>query len=144
MVDERRIPTRTPEWRAIYGRIQVALDLTSRFNALPFSDADSRNALLGELIGKPPPGTATIHAPFYCTYGLGIALGERVFVGHACSFLDLGGITVGDRTMIGPKVTLITEGHPMSRQSVTTSSLWLRSSSSRTSGSGRQRRSCLE
>lgn len=55
----------------------------------------------------------TIHPPFYSTYGLGIELGERTFVGQACSFLDLGGVTIGDRTMISPKVTLITEGHPI-------------------------------
>jgi acetyltransferase-like isoleucine patch superfamily enzyme len=29
-------------------------------------------------------------------------------VGQGCSFLDLGGITVGDRVMIAPKATLIT------------------------------------
>jgi acetyltransferase-like isoleucine patch superfamily enzyme len=34
-------------------------------------------------------------------------------VGHACSFLDLGGITVGAGAMIAPKVTLVTEGHPV-------------------------------
>ena len=34
-------------------------------------------------------------------------------MGQGCSFLDLGGITVGDRTMISPRVTLVTEGHPV-------------------------------
>ena len=34
-------------------------------------------------------------------------------MGQACSFLDLGGITIGERTMISPKVTLVTEGHPV-------------------------------
>ena len=113
MHEERRIRTRTPEWRAIYDRIQVAMELTSRLNVLPFSDTDARRALLTELLGKPLPETATVHPPFYSTYGLGIALGERTFVGQACSFLDLGGITVGDRAMISPKVTLVTEGHPI-------------------------------
>jgi acetyltransferase-like isoleucine patch superfamily enzyme len=113
MAEERRIPTRTPEWRATYDRIQLALDLTSRLNVLPFGDTDSRNALLSELLGKPLPETAIIHPPFYCTYGLEIELGERTFVGQACSFLDLGGVTIGDRTMVGPRVTLITEGHPI-------------------------------
>ncbi|MDQ1748945.1 MAG: hypothetical protein QOE71_1, partial [Pseudonocardiales bacterium] len=28
MLEERRIPTRTPEWRGIYARIQVAMELT--------------------------------------------------------------------------------------------------------------------
>jgi acetyltransferase-like isoleucine patch superfamily enzyme len=112
MFEERRIPTRTPEWRTIYERIQVAMDLTSRLNVLPFSDVESRNALLSDLLGAPHPGSF-IHPPFYCTFGLGIELGERTSVGQACSFLDLGGITIGDRTMISPKVTLITEGHPI-------------------------------
>ena len=113
MLEERRIPVRTPEWRAVYDRIQVAMELTSRLNVLPFGDLASRAALLGELLGKPLPETAVVHPPFYCTYGLGISLGERAFVGQACSFLDLGGITIGDRAMIAPKVTLVTEGHPV-------------------------------
>ena len=110
---ERRIRTRTPEWRRISARIQVAMQLTSRLNVLQFSDTESRTALLSELLGKPPPETAIIHLPFYSDYGLGIELGEQVFVGQGCSFLDLGGITIGERVMIAPKVTLITEGHPV-------------------------------
>ena len=113
MFDERRIRTRTPEWRTLFDRIQIAMDLTSRLNVLPFSDVEARNALLAELLGRPLPEKAIIHPPFYCTRGLGIELGERTSVGQACSFLDLGGITIGDRTMISPKVTLITEGHPI-------------------------------
>jgi acetyltransferase-like isoleucine patch superfamily enzyme len=113
MLDERHINPRAPEWRAIYDRIQVAMELTSRLNGLPFSDLEARRALLAELLGKPPPETALVHPPFYCTYGLGIELGERTFVGQACSFLDLGGITIGDRVLISPKVTLVTEGHPV-------------------------------
>ncbi len=89
------------------------MDLTSRLNVLPFSDIESRNALLVELLGKPLPDKAIIHPPFYSTYGLGIDLGERASVGQACSFLDLGGITIGERAMISPKVTLVTEGHPV-------------------------------
>ena len=113
MLEERGIRTRTPEWRAIYHRIQVAMELTSRLNVLPFTDIANRKALLAELLGKPLPETAIMHPPFYSTYGLGIELGERTFVGQGCSFLDLGGITIGDRVMVAPKVTLITEGHPV-------------------------------
>jgi acetyltransferase-like isoleucine patch superfamily enzyme len=113
MLEERRVRTRTPEWRAIFDRIQVAMDLTSRLNVLRFSDVQARNALLEELFGKPLPDKAIVHPPFYCTHGLGTELGERASVGQACSFLDLGGITIGDRTMISPKVTLVTEGHPI-------------------------------
>jgi len=110
---ELRIPTRTDEWRAVADRIPVAMELTSRLNVLPFSDVEGRRAVLDELFGRPHPATALVHPPFYCTHGLGITLGEYSFVGHACSFLDLGGITVGERVMIAPKVTLVTEGHPV-------------------------------
>ncbi len=113
MLEERRIPTRSPEWRELSGRIQVAMELTSRLNALPFGEVAARRALLGELFGAPLPETALVHPPFSCTHGLGISLGERTFVGQGCTFLDLGGITIGDRTMISPRVTLVTEGHPV-------------------------------
>jgi acetyltransferase-like isoleucine patch superfamily enzyme len=80
---------------------------------LPFSEIDARNALLGEILGEPLPGTVTIYPPFYSDYGLGIEFGERVFVNQGCYFLDFGGISIGDRTMIGPGVTLTTAGHPI-------------------------------
>jgi acetyltransferase-like isoleucine patch superfamily enzyme len=113
VLTERRIRTRTPEWRTLFDRIQVAMELTSRLNGLPFSDVHARNELLADLLGAPLPERAIVMPPFYCTYGLGIELGEQVSVGQACSFLDLGGITIGARTMISPKVTLVTEGHPV-------------------------------
>jgi acetyltransferase-like isoleucine patch superfamily enzyme len=105
--------TQTPESRSFAERVQVVMDLTSRLNVMPFSDVDARNALLGEILGKPLPATVTIYPPFYSDYGLGIELGERVFVNQGCYFLDFGGISVGDRTMIGPGVTLSTAGHPV-------------------------------
>jgi len=113
MLPERRIPTRSSEWRTMFERVQIAMDLTSRLNALPFNDIDARHALLGELLDDPHPDKSFIHPPFYCTTGVGTNLGDRASIGQACSFLDLGGISIGDRTMISPKVTLITEGHPI-------------------------------
>jgi acetyltransferase-like isoleucine patch superfamily enzyme len=113
MVEEQRIPIRSPQWRALHDRIQVAMELTSRLNAVPFGDVQTRNALLAELMGKPVPAGAVVFPPFHATHGLGTELGERTSVGHGCSFLDLGGITIGARTMISPRVTLVTEGHPV-------------------------------
>ncbi|HEY4267422.1 MAG TPA: DapH/DapD/GlmU-related protein [Galbitalea sp.] len=113
MRDEYLVPRRTAESRAITDRVQVVLALTSRLNMLPFTDLDGRTALLGEILGRPFPSDVTIYPPFYCDYGLRISFGERVFVNQNCSFYDMGGITIGDRTMIGPGVTLSTAGHPV-------------------------------
>jgi acetyltransferase-like isoleucine patch superfamily enzyme len=97
----------------MFNRIQVAMELTSRLNQLPFSDLEGRQALLRDLFDDPRPEKTFLHPPFYCTSGVGTWLGERASVGQGCSFLDLGGITIGERAMISPRVTLVTEGHPL-------------------------------
>ncbi len=112
MGEERRVRTRTPEWQTLVERIQIAMGLTAQLNALPFADLASRRTVLTELLGRPIPESVIVMPPFYCTYGLDLEIGGRSSVGQDCSFLDLGGITIGERTMISPKVTLITEGHP--------------------------------
>lgn len=68
---------------------------------------------LSEITGTPLDESTTIFAPFYTNFGRFIKIGKQVFINHACSFLDMGGITVEDQVMIGPKVNLITENHPL-------------------------------
>lgn len=113
MRGEQRIPRGSSESRRITDRVPRVLDLTSRLNSLPFSDTTARRGILDEILGRPLPDNTTIYPPFYCDHGLNIALGESVFINQNCSFYDIGGITIGDRTMIGPGVTLITAGHPV-------------------------------
>ena len=114
MLEERRIGIRTPEWRALHERIQVAMELTRRLNALAYEDLGGRHTLLDELLGEPLPDKAVIHPPFYCTHGLGTRLGERTSVGQACSFLDLGSV-VGAGAVVAkdvPPLTVVTgAGH---------------------------------
>ena len=54
-----------------------------------------------------------IRAPFYCDYGFNIHIGERAFINFDCVFLDLAPIRIGDRTLLGPKVQLLTAHHPL-------------------------------
>lgn len=111
--NEDRLTTRTAESRAFAQRVQLVMGLTARFNALAFDDLEGRNALLPEIFGGPVPDSLSILPPFYCDYGLGASFGERVFINQGCFFLDFGGITIGDRVLIGPRVTLSTAGHPV-------------------------------
>ena len=113
MHDEQRIATRTPESRAFAARVQLVMGLTSRLNLLPFDALDARRALLVEIFGQDVPESLVILPPFYCDYGLGATFGEKVFINQGCYFLDLGGIAIGDRVLIGPRVTLTTAGHPV-------------------------------
>ena len=90
------------------------MGLTTRLNALPFDDIEVRRAVLEEIFGGSLPESLSILPPFYCDYGLGARFGERVFINQGCFFLDFGGITIGDRVLVGPRVTLTTAGHPVS------------------------------
>ena len=36
-----------------------------------------------------------------------------MFINQGCTFLDYAGIRLGERVMVGPKVTFITSGHPV-------------------------------
>ncbi|WP_354437950.1 sugar O-acetyltransferase [Marmoricola sp. OAE513] len=113
MRGEQRIPRGTPESKAVADRVRVVMALSARLNSLPYDDVDQRRALLREILGHGIPDSLTILPPFYCDHGMNASFGEKVFINQGCYFLDLGGITLGDRVMIGPGVTLSTGGHPV-------------------------------
>ncbi|WWC70473.1 uncharacterized protein I206_104424 [Kwoniella pini CBS 10737] len=50
---------------------------------------------------------------FFCEYGFNITLGDEIFIGANCTFLDVAPIKVGSRTMIGPNVQILTPNHPI-------------------------------
>mgnify|MGYP003578838087 FL=1 len=55
----------------------------------------------------------TVFTPLYINYGKHISIGQNVFINFDCTFLALGGITIEDDVLIGPKVSFITESHPL-------------------------------
>lgn len=116
MPDQNRLYVRTPEFARVAERIEHVTTLTSRLNILPFDDKAARAALLSEILGKQIPDSVTIYPPFYTDHGLGIDFGEHVFVNQSCTFLDQGGIHLGDGVLIGPKTSLISSDHPLGTQ----------------------------
>ncbi len=55
----------------------------------------------------------TVFTPLYINCGKHITIGKNVFINFDCTFLSLGGITIEDDVLIGPKVSLVTENHPL-------------------------------
>ncbi|OCB73684.1 acetyltransferase [Flavobacterium piscis] len=55
----------------------------------------------------------TVFTPLHINCGKHITIGKNVFINFDCTFLALGGITIEDDVLIGPKVSLITENHPL-------------------------------
>ncbi|MEU2563340.1 DapH/DapD/GlmU-related protein [Streptomyces longispororuber] len=104
---------KTPEFARHAERIAEVTDATSRLNVLPFSDTEGRAELLSVVFGGPLPESVTIYPPFFTEYGLNTTFGKNVFVNQGCTFMDKGGIRIGNGVMIAPKVSLITGGHPL-------------------------------
>ena len=113
MSGDRLMRIHSDEFQAMAARVLQVTELTSRLNVLPFDDEVGKANLLEQILGRPLPARATIYPPFYTDHGLHIDLAERVFINQGCTFLDYAGIRLGERVMIGPKVTFITSGHPV-------------------------------
>ncbi|WP_405834890.1 MULTISPECIES: DapH/DapD/GlmU-related protein [unclassified Streptomyces] len=113
MSGDRLMRIQSAEFRAMAERVLRVTELTSRLNVLPFDDEAGKAELFEQILGKPLPPRVTIYPPFFTDHGLNLDLAERVFINQNCTFLDYAGIRLGERVMIGPKVTFITSGHPV-------------------------------
>ncbi len=94
----------------VAGRIR-ARDLCQDLNATRESDEAERRRILRELFGR-GGDTVWMQPPFFCDYGANIELGERVFFNFNCVVLDVCRVTIGDYTLFGPAVQILTPMHP--------------------------------
>ena len=88
-----------------------ARDLTHALNQTRESEQEERRRILKELFGS-GGDTAWMQPPFYCDYGSNIHLGERVFFNFNCVVLDVCEVRIGDYTLFGPGVQILTPMHP--------------------------------
>ena len=94
-------------WQTVFRAQRLSPSLNSA------TTVDEIRERLSEIIDSQIDKSTTVFVPFYTNFGKHIKLGKNVFINHACTFLDLGGITIEDDVQIGPKVNLITENHPV-------------------------------
>lgn len=92
-----------------------ARDLCQTLNATRDGEADARRAILRELFGR-GGDTVWMQPPFFCDYGTNIELGERVFFNFNCVVLDVCPVRIGDYTLFGPGVQILTPVHPMNAE----------------------------
>lgn len=100
-----------PEYSKINEVVIRTIHLNNRLNQV--GEINEVRAILSEIIGNEVDESTKIFPPFYTNFGRFTQLGKHVFINHACSFLDMGDITLEDHVMIGPQVKLITENHPL-------------------------------
>jgi maltose O-acetyltransferase len=92
-------------------RIKVR-ELCQQLNAAPEGDEDLRRQLCMQIFGK-GGDTVWMQPPFYCDYGSNIELGERIFFNFNCIVLDVCRVRIGDYTLFGPGVQVLTPRHPL-------------------------------
>ncbi|MGE5524032.1 MAG: sugar O-acetyltransferase [Rhodospirillaceae bacterium] len=92
-----------------------ARDLCLALNATRESEEIERRRILKDLLGR-GGDTVWMQPPFYCDYGANIYLGERVFFNFNCVVLDVCEVRVGDCTLFGPGVQILTPLHPLDHE----------------------------
>ena len=99
------------EFSRIFEEVNRTIGLSKKLNAA--INVNQVRTYLGEIIGEEIDKSTTVFPPFHTNVGRFIRLGRNVFINHACSFLDLGGITIEDDVMVGPRVNITSENHPV-------------------------------
>lgn len=77
------------------------------------SDPAEIRDLLSQITVSEIDESVAVFTPLYINYGKNTKIGKNVFINFDCVFLDLGGITIEDNVLIAPKVSLLSEGHPV-------------------------------
>lgn len=87
-------------------------ELLFRFNSLPPSREEERNAIIRQLFGK-TGGSFSIHSPFHCDFGTQISIGDDFTGNFNLTILDEAPVTIGDHVFIGPNVGIYTVTHAL-------------------------------
>src|SRR6187402_728339 len=78
------------------------------------TESEEIRRFLSQITGTEIDESVAVFTPLYINYGKNTKFGKNVFINFDCVFLDLGGITIEDNVLIAPKVSLLSEGHPVS------------------------------
>jgi maltose O-acetyltransferase len=92
-----------------------ARDLCLALNGTRESQRSERRRVLEDLLGA-GGDTVWMQPPFYCDYGANIHLGTRVFFNFNCVVLDVCEVRIGDFTLFGPGVQILTPLHPLDHE----------------------------
>ncbi|TLM83841.1 MAG: galactoside O-acetyltransferase, partial [Actinobacteria bacterium] len=94
-----------PEDRTRGKKLMIALNATTP------DTLEERFRLVKEIFSG--AAKVWIEPPFYFCYGKNIEIGEDCYINFNGNFVDDGKITIGNKVMFGPSVTIATVGHPI-------------------------------
>lgn len=100
-------PERSELRKASFATIKLLQKLNNSTNPEEITE------ILSEITNTKIDESVALFPPLYINYGKNLSIGKNVFINFDCTFLALGGITIEDNVLIGPKVSLLSEGHPL-------------------------------
>jgi acetyltransferase-like isoleucine patch superfamily enzyme len=112
MRGERFLAKGSDEFRVAMNGVPRAFACCEEINRLPYADQGAIRSAWSDLTGRPVDTRFRLVPPVHCDHGIELRVGANVFVNHGCTLNDMGGIEIGEDTMIGPNVSLLTTGHP--------------------------------
>ena len=127
LLNGEAVPFNDPDYFRISNACNETRKLLVQLNAS--SDPEEIRNLICRITGLEVDATTMVFPPFQINYGRNTKIGNGVFINFDCTFLDLGGITIDDNVMLAPKVSLLSEGHPVAvndRQTLTTGSIHIK------------------
>ena len=92
--------------------VENTLKLTSELNTGYKTPEEVRN-ILSKITGNKIDNSVQVLTPFNTDFGANIRLGKDVFINKSCMFVDLGGIELEDKVLIGPDVKILSVNHPL-------------------------------
>ena len=127
LLNGEAVPFNDPDYFRIINACNDTRKLLVQLNSA--SDGAEIRNLISMITGSEVDATTMVFPPFQINYGRNTSIGKNVFINFDCTFLDLGGITIDEDVMLAPKVSLLSEGHPVTvkdRQTLTTGSIHIK------------------
>ena len=127
LLNGEAVPFKDPDYSKIGNACNETRKLLVQLNNA--ANSDEIKTLLNRITATEIDESVTVFTPFQINYGKHTKIGKNVFINFDCTFLDLGGITIEDNVMLAPKVSLLSEGHPISskdRQTLTTGKIHIK------------------
>lgn len=107
----KAVQNNDPEFSTIFEIVAQTKKKSVEMNTS--TDFSEIRKLLGKITGSVIDESTSLFTPLHINLGIFTRIGKNVFINADCSFLDIGGITIEDDVLIGPKVSLVTESHPL-------------------------------
>lgn len=76
-----------------------------------YHTAEEMRIYLEKITGRRIDPSVTVSQPFYTDFGKHISFGKDIFINQNVTFVDLGGIVIEDRVLIGPMCRIISVNH---------------------------------